>query len=280
MYFLFLKNKFKHFKICNYFNMSKYKIVNLFDKVFVTVAVFLVVYAWINFFIRDLITTFFLSLIFSFAIVFLIFYIYNRKKEKSSNTKKYIKDVDEKFLAFRLMNKTNQLCFLNKILQIHFPSKILTDTIVFKKEEKTHLIIIATDIERINEFNLINLLQGRKKVEVIEIICNDFDTNLNTKILCDTEIVFTTKKKLYDEYFFKHSTYPDCSNLNTKINAINIKQILKNFIMPTKAKSYFLCGLILIFSSLILPFHTYYLTFGSILLILSIICKLQPHFKR
>lgn len=271
---------FKHFKFCNHFHMSKYKIVNLFDKVFITITIFLVIYAWINFFIRDLFTTFVLSLIFSFAIVFLIFYLFNRKQEKTTNTKKYLKDVDEKFLSFRLLSKTEQLYLLNSIIKKDFSTRILSDSIVFKKNDKTHLIIIATDIEKINEFHFVNLLQGRKNVDIIEIICNDFDTNLNTKILSNTTVTFTTKKKLYDEYFFKTSTYPDCSKLNSKIKPISMKQILKNFIMPNKAKSYFLCGLILIFSSIILPYHTYYLIFGSTPLILSIICRLQPLFKR
>ena len=43
--------------------MSRFKIINLFDKIFVTSAIFLIIFAWINFYIRDLYTTFILSII-------------------------------------------------------------------------------------------------------------------------------------------------------------------------------------------------------------------------
>ena len=271
---------FKLFILCNNFDMSKYKIINLVDKLFITTAVFLIIYAWINFFIRDLLITFVLSLIFSFGVVSLIFYLYNRKKEKRANTKKYLTDVEQKFLAFRLLPKTSQLHLLYEIIKKSYSARILIDSIVYKKDGKTCTIIIETNVEKINNFNIVNLVQGKQNVDEIEIICNDYESIINKNFLSDTNIKFTTKKGLYDEYFFKHSIYPNCSMLNTKNRHVKIKQILKNFIMPSKAKSYFLCGLILIFSSIILPYHIYYLIFGSILLILSIACKLQPLFKR
>ena len=259
--------------------MSKYKVINLFDKLFVTISVFLIIYAWINFFIRNLIVTFFFSLIFSAAVVFLIFYIFNRKKEKTTKTKAYLKDIEEKFLAFRLMSKTNQLYLINSIIQKDYKSKIINNYIAYKTDSKTCLILIATNIEKLTEFDVINLLQSLPKVDIIEIICNESFGNVNMKILADTDIFFKTKKSLYDEYFFKHSIYPNCELLSTKKTHLNFKQIMKNFTTPNKAKSYFFCGLILIFSSIILPYHFYYLIFGSALLILSIICKLQPLFK-
>lgn len=260
--------------------MSKFKIVNLFDKIFVSVAVFLIIYAWINFFIRDLFTTFILSLIFSAGVVFLIFFIFNKRKEKTINTKKYLKDVDEKFLAFRLLNLKEQLILLKSIVEKNFTTRIIGENLVLKKDKKTQLVIIATSIQKIDEYSFVNLIKGTPKVDQIEIICNDFENNINTKIFKDTTIVFTTKKKLYDEYFFKYVIYPDCSNLNIQKGKIKLKEIMKNLFVPSKAKSYFLCGLILIFSSIILPYHTYYLIFGSTLLIFSIVCKLQPLFKR
>lgn len=259
--------------------MSKYKIINLFDKLFITCAVFLVVYAWINFFLRDLMTTFVLSLLFSFAIVYLIFFLFNKNQTKKANQKKYLTDIDQYFLAFRLMSKSNQLHLINTIIKIEQNTRILNDGIIYKKDNKTIMILIATAYEKISQFDFINLIQGKEKFDVIKIICNDYDSSINTQILTNTNIEFITKKKLFDEYFFKHSIYPKIDILNTKKSHPKMKEILKNFIAPNKAKSYFLCGLILIFSSIILPYHYYYLIFGSALMILSVLCKLQPLFK-
>lgn len=261
--------------------MSKFKVINLIDKVFISSSIFLVIYAWINFFIRDLWTTFILSLIFSFACVFLLFFIINKRNEKKSHTKEYYKDVEEKFLCFNLMSKSEKLDLLKSIISSGCECKKLTDSLLTTHGSKTTQIFIATNLGKLTQNHLINIISNRRQnVDIVKIVCEEFDQNLNTKILTNLEIEIINKKKLYDEYFLAKNTFPNCANLNRKNDRKKLKDVLKNFIVPQKAKSYFCCGLILIFSSIILPYHNYYLIFGSSLLILSIICKLQPIFKR
>ncbi len=259
--------------------MSKYKVINLFDKIFITVSIFLLIYAWINFFIRNLWTTFLLSLIFTFASVFILFHFLNKRDEKKTLSKKYIQEMEEKFLAFRLMSKLERFKFLKSVIEKTCECKKIKDSLVFEKNNKTYQILIALNREKLTQFDLINLIQNlEKNVNVLKIICCDFESNLNTKILKNLEIEIISKKKLYDEYFLLYNSFPDSSNLNIQKDQKKFKEILKNFFVSSKAKSYFLCGLVLIFSSIILPYHTYYLIFGSTLLIFSVICKLQPFF--
>ena len=237
-------------------------------------------YAWINFFIRNLWATFFLSLIFSFACVFLLFYILNLKNEKKKINKSYQKDLEEKFLAFQLMSKTGKLNLLKNIIQKRCECKKIKDSLFYELDNKNCQLIVATHIEKITQFELINLVSNlSKNIDILKIICCDFDHNLNLHILKNLEIKIIAKKQLYDEYFSPFNTFPDRTNLNTKKERKKLKEIVVNFFIPNKAKSYFLCGLILIFSSLILPYHYYYLIFGTTLLLFSIICKLQPAFK-
>ena len=156
----------------------------------------------------------------------------------------------------------------------------IKDSLIFTKDGKTTQLMLCLENEKVTLFNLYNLIQKlENNVDVLRIICNDFESNLNTKILKNLSIEFVAKKELYENYFLSQNLFPNCSNLNTENERRNFKIIIKNFINPKKSKSYFLCGLVLIFSSLILPFKTYYLVFGSTLLILSIVCKLQPIFK-
>ena len=261
--------------------MSKFKIINLFDKVFITIAVFLIVYAWLNFFVRNLWTTFVLSLIFTFALIFLLFYFSNKKREKKSNLKKHQKEVEEKFLAFRLLSKKQQLNLLNEIINKETICTKKMNHLVFRKDEKKHQLIVASHVEKLNQFELENLLQNLEKdTEILIVVCNEIFGNLNTKILNNLEIELVMKNELFKNYFSPHNVFPDCTNLKVEKPKIKLVDLMKNFFVPSKAKSYFLCGLVLIFSSIILPFHVYYLIFGSILLLFSIICKLQPLFKR
>lgn len=260
--------------------MSKFKIINLFDKIFITTSVFLLVYAWINFFIRDLWVTFFLSLIFSSACVFILFYLLNIRKEKKAINKEYLNDIEEKFLAFQLLDKNEKLNLIKSTLKSSCKCEKIKDSLLCSEENQIYQIMIETDCEKLSQFHLIKLTSQRaKNIERLVIICCGVEQNLNRKFLKNLEIVLVDKKQLYDIYFLPNKLFPDTSNLNTKTDRKKITEIAKNFFVPHKAKSYFLCGLILIFSSIILPFHFYYLIFGSTLLIFSIICRLQPCFN-
>lgn len=260
--------------------MSRYKMINVIDKIFITSAIFLIMFAWINFFIRNLWLSFVLSVLFSLAIVFILFHLTNKKQQKSISNQQHIRDMNEKFLAFLLLTKNNQLRLLKSIIEKDGECLKFKDSLITTKDNKTTQIMLCLENEKVSQFNLINFVRNTEKnVHVLKILCNNFENNLNTKILKNLTIEFVTKKELYENYFLPHNLFPDCSNLSTENERKNLKTIAKNFINPNKTKSYFLCGLVLIFSSIILPFKTYYLIFGSILLIFSILCKLQPIFK-
>lgn len=272
--------KLTHF--CNHLYMSKFKIVNLFDKIFVSVSIFLIIYAWLNFYIRNLFSTFILSLIFSSAIIFVLYYFLNKKQERVKLSKKSTDEMNKSFLSFRLTPKKEKLDLLYQIFSREYETKLDNGILSYVKDEKKHIVLIATHIDRINENELINLVDEFVNLDfdVIDIICQDVSQNINSNIFIDKKIVFLTKEKLYTDYFSKYSIFPDDSKIDTSITKLKFRDILKNFFLPEKARSYFFCGLILIFSSIILPYHIYYILFGSTLLIFAIVCKLLPKIKK
>ena len=272
--------KLTHF--CNHLYMSKFKIVNLFDKIFVSVSIFLIIYAWLNFYIRNLFSTFILSLIFSSAIIFVLYYFLNKKQERVKLSKKSTDEMNKSFLSFRLTPKKEKLDLLYQIFSREYETKLDNGILSYVKDEKKHIVLIATHIDRINENELINLVDEfvNLNFDVIDIICQDVSQNINSNIFIDKKIVFLTKEKLYTDYFSKYSIFPDDSKIDTSITKLKFRDILKNFFLPEKARSYFFCGLILIFSSIILPYHIYYILFGSTLLIFAIVCKLLPKIKK
>ena len=261
--------------------MSKYKIINLIDKLFISICIFLVIYAWINFFIRNLYLTFLLSLIFTFACVFLLYFFINKKQTKKVASKNYLRDIEEKFLAFRLLSKENKILFISKILSLAYKTEIKNNLLCYYKNDKKHLVIIATNFEKLNEYEFINLLEEiPNKVDCIDIICNNYTPSINVNILKDIKTNFITKKNLYEDYFLKNQIFPDTSKINKETHKVKLKDLMINFFAPHKAKSFFFCGLILIFSAIILPYHYYYLIFGTLFLISSIICKIKPLITR
>lgn len=261
--------------------MTRFWLVNLIDKIFVTVAVFLIIFAWINFYINNLWTTFLLSLIFSFAIVFLLYYFLGKKQEKVNFSKQEIDEMNKCFLAFRLMNRADQQNLIKKLL-IEEKRCNETDILIknkklfYKDELGNHLIIIATNTPKIDDNEFINLINEyyENKFDCYEIICNECYV-LNKNILKDKKITFITQKDLYKR--LKASNLcPNTEFLNLSSTKFKFKDIAKSMFLPSKAKSYFLCGLILIFSSIILPFNFYYIIIGSMLMLFAIICKILP----
>lgn len=69
---------------------------------------------------------------------------------------------------------------------------------------------------------------------------------------------------------------PDISTLEKKKTTIkeNLKTILSNLMYKKNAKSFFISGLLIIFSSLFTPFKTYYYTISLILFSVAITCIL------
>jgi len=255
--------------------MSKFFIINLIDRLFVSVCVFLTIFAWINFYTRNLWVSFILGIIFSFACLFLLYYFINRKNEKKVKTKKQIEKMNLCFLSFRLMNNSEQLQFLISILKLK-DFEIKDGILLYEKEGKTYAMISATNLNVFTENDFLNIVQATKnlKADFVYIISQKFD-NFNTKILKNIEYNLLSKEKLFKDFFEKENIFPDTSELNTNVIKPKFIDLLSNMFIPSKAKSYFVCGLVLIFSSIILPYHTYYVVFGSMLLLFAIICKLK-----
>lgn len=262
--------------------MNKQKLVNLIDKIFITCAIFLIIYAWVNFYLRDLWITFFTSLIFTFASVFILFYFTNKKQTKTLTSLKQKETINTNFLAFKLMPTKEKIKLLNTVLSKTFLTTCKNNKIKFTdNNNKKNIVILATNYNIITDKDLLNILDENleENLDIINIVCEDISTSLNHKILNNLEIKFITKKELYLNYFLKHNSFPNLLNLNLKNNNLKFKDIINNLFKPEKAKSYFFCGCVLIFSSIILPYLYYYLIVGTILLLFALICKILPKVK-
>ncbi len=318
------------------FGMSKYGLVNLIDKIFITVGVFLLLFAWINFYLHSLWVSFVLSLIFCFGVVYLIFFLVGQKNKKAALTRQNDQEMNRLFLNFRLNPKSERLKLLKEILvrelcmqnkdyikkdfenvvekkaialgensvknceEVNKLNKNLTKNaknsikngekcenfvnlingmLTFTINNKKHLVVLATQYEKIYEHDLINIVDEFLDLnfDEIDIVCAGVE-NVNANIFLDKKINFIDKFTLY-QLFKKHNIYPKCDNIKTDHDKIRFVEILKHMFVPAKAKGYFLCGLVIIFSSIILPYHIYYLVFGSVLMLFSIACKLMPKFS-
>lgn len=256
--------------------MSKFKVVNLIDKLFVSISIFLICYAWVNFYIRSLWTTFFISLFLTACLVFILYHFLTKKNERKRTSAKENAEINKNWLVFKLLPQKERVDFLKTVLEKNYSCELHDNILTYKKDDKFHLVIFASQFDVLKQNDLLNLLADFvfSKVDVIDIVCSDAQS-LNTKIFKDKEINIINKQKLYD-IFKSANLFPKIDNLNLEANKIKFKDIVKGMFSSNKARSYFLCGLVLIFSSIILPYHVYYLIFGSMLLLFAVICKIMP----
>ena len=255
--------------------MSKFKIVNILDKLFIACAIFLIAFAWINFYIRNLWTTFFIALALSISICFIINFFSEKKEAKVINKKTTEEKINNSFFNFKLMTREEKFKVLSNVFK-DYELKIRLGNLFAKLGEKNCQIILATHIDILNQNLLINLLdEHAKNADKYIILCNE-DATTNKNIYKDREIEIINKLKLY-ELFEANNCVPNGENINSKINKPSFRELFSLMFARKKAKGYFFCGLILIFSSIILPYHRYYLIIGSMLLSFSVVCKLKKN---
>ena len=256
--------------------MSRFKIVNTFDRIFVSICVFLLIYAWINFFVRNLWFSFVFALILSSAILFVLFYLLEKSKTKKNLMKTRAANIEQNFLCFRLMRLKEKLEFVKNILSVAHDAKVFKDSVIFSEDTEQSQVFIATNERVLSEQSLYSIIEKiEKETKNVYIICESMNPNLCCSPLKNINIKFLDKVSFYDEYLTKSPTPLDTSKLNMPVKK-TFKIILQNVFIPNKAKQYFFYGIILIFSSLILPYTTYYLIFGSLFLLFAIACKLRP----
>lgn len=260
--------------------MSKFWIINLFDKLFVGITIFLITFAWINFYLRDLWISFVVGLVFAFSLSFILFSLFEKRKNKNLSRKTYIEEVDKNYLAFQLSSLSDKIDLMSKIISVKNEVISKNKVLIYKCNGLLNLMLFPKKTT-ISQNDLIEILSNEnlKGIDVVNIVCEK-SNNLNLKILNNVTINIIDKIKLFDNYFSYHKIFPNTSFINQKSTMFDLKSAIFTMFDSNHTKPYFFCGLILIFSSLIIPYQPYYIVVGSMLLLFSLISKILPKFKK
>lgn len=254
--------------------MSKFKVINLLDKIFIVFCVFLLSYTWINFYLRNIKLTFFISCITTSAVCFLLFYFPNKKQLKVKQTNAQLEEIEKNYIAFKFLPLPEQCKIITQCFDLE--SEIFPQ--FFKKEND--IFCLSANNEILSENTFLNLVAIAKNFgfDSLFIICKDCVSNLKLNLLKGRNIYIIDKTKLHEK-FVSCGIKLDTTEINLDAEKFKFKDFAKSMFCPVKAKSYFICGLILLFSSIILPYNYYYIIFGSMLILFAIICKILPKIK-
>ncbi|MBQ8522383.1 MAG: hypothetical protein IJ458_01820 [Clostridia bacterium] len=258
--------------------MSKFKFVNIIDTIFLSVTTFLIIFAWIQFFIKNFMLSLVISTIISITVIFVIKWFKSKKhsaKQNQLNTNSRLACFK---LAIQTMPSTKLTTTIKKLIPSKYLPKINKGDISFVKDNSTHTFTFHYSSE-LSEAKLLELIKTKKSNNLV-IFCSHFnqDTIAIANAFKNKHIELINLEQLF-EIFNNKNIEIDTSHIDLNKHKITLREILKNSLSRNKSKGYFISGLVLLFTSLIIPYRLYYVIFSSILFLLSLVCRFKPTAK-
>ncbi len=251
-------------------NKSKFSIIS--DLIFLIFSIFTLAFLSLAFYIGSLALNIIISGLITFLTVSIIKILTDKKNFKKSLTLKRCSEIDSLALSFSLMTDYEQLEFLQSL----FSNNYVLDKKTKCLKNSNDKVISYTENE-INQQTMINLTRNYKNCKNLTIFCINFDKKAlkSVNFIENLAINIYDKIDLYDLCVEKNKLPKKIENTITKTS--KLKLILSNIISESKSKGYLICGILILFNSLFLPTKIYYRLIGTILIILSIICKLNKY---
>ena len=254
--------------------MSKFKFVNILDIVFLIIFTFLIVFAWVQFFVKHLVLSLFISLILCGGIVFISRYIKSKKHLKYQLKQKQNEDFIKFKLTIQTMPTQQLISLIKKLIPSSYVPKSIKCDLHFIKNNSKHIFTFCYN-EILTENKLLELIKTKKSSN-LTVFCASFDKSIKhiASAFKNIKIGIIDLEQLY-QIFNYNNILIDNSNIDLTNSKLTIKDILKNSLSRSHAKGYFISGLILLFTSLIVPFKLYYVIFSSTLFVLTILCMFK-----
>lgn len=235
-------------------------------------------FAWVQFFVKSL----FLSLFVSVLLTFTLMVVIRIFKARKYNTQQLILSNNVNLVKFKLAIQTMPTLKLARIIKelipIEYSPKIAKNTITFVKNGSTYTFVLHYSSE-LNDASILEILKTINCDNIV-IFCSSYSKQAKeiSTSFSNISVELINLEQLY-EIFHKNNIKISTDNICLNQPKTTLKQILKRFISREKSKGYFISGLILLISSMLVPYKIYYLVFSSILIILSLACRIKPSHK-
>lgn len=253
------------------FDIKKIKLYLLIDFLFFNFSFFLILFAWVRFLTRNVLSSVIISIIILIVANFVKNALMSKKENVRNETKSKQNELETGMLT--LLSSTNQsnLEFFLKVFSKFKDAKIENEFIVF--EDK----IVYVDFTK----KIINLESAIKKIPIamslkkkeLLLLCYGFDTKdrIFVENLKGINVKIVEKNEIFNLLFIPSNIFPE-KIFETKSNAkLKFKQILKMSFKKDKAKKYFLSGILVFFCSLIVKNNIFYVLMSSIMFCFALI---------
>ena len=251
----------------------------IIDNLSISLLIGIIAYSWCQFYIHSVCISALIALIF-FASAILICWLITKeitKKQKlNKQAKENINAISEKL---QFLSADKQILWLKQSIYQDLEVEIKTNFIYYDKK----IIYNALTYDNLNQNDFYKIMQeitlyySPYDFEKIEILCSSFSKELLTYVkslnIC---VVLTNKVSAIQKYKLCAFSLP--CDIKIVCPVKNYKYFIEYALSPARTKSYLLLGIILVLSSFFVIYKLYYLIFGTMLLVLSII-TLSKHLK-
>ena len=249
----------------------KNKLAFLIDEIFKLIIIFFISLVffkatslpfWLCIFLSSLLT------------IFLCVILYFLKTKRYAKKQLKINEINE------IYNLKEQFSYASDTEIQHYLKKLFNAELNYKKEltinNKSTIISYNFDNHILNTEDIKHIYKQNKnrKINKVIILCNDYNDECKSfiKNFQKIEYEIVDIEELYINYIKPQNNFPTFEVEKVAKEKFSFSKFKKYAFNKRKSKTYFLCGIILLFSSYLVPLKIYYLTFSALMFISSLLC--------
>lgn len=254
----------------NYF-MERSNFAKFLDNIALATLCFIFLYITINKYIKNIWLKLSICLLITFVFIKIVRHFQNKRFNKLGIKNEEIRQIETLNFELRSMTKIKQNQTIKKLLSDNFSE--YKNSFFITKNSVAILNKLDTDFASNSDIFFIlshSKFLEEKQIKEVAIFCNNIDKNIMQikSKNCSFKITYITPELIYS-LFKIQNLIPE--NLSEKPQKVK-KKVLKPFIFAkNQAKYLFRCSLAIFFISLFVPFSRYYITIGTITLIVSLV---------
>ena len=255
--------KFKNF-LSN--AIKNFSLAHIFDWLFLNLCIFLFLFAWIRFVSKSFAAAATITTVILIVANVAKFCFFPQKKPEKSQ-KQLGKLSSDFFVNYMSLNAKERAALVGN----SFGKRVKNGLYL----SENRLVLVALEQKPLDIAMALNCAKFAVKNEVatLVVLCqaglkDDINLlqsikNVKIEILCGSEAY---------EYFCKHSSPPQTCLVTGQRSKITFKDLANEAVEPSKAKKYFLSGLLVFFCSLVVRYNIYYVLMSSAMFFLSLMC--------
>lgn len=246
--------------------------------------IYLVLFVWIRYFVRQLWLSSLISIIVTLVLYAVLFFLSKKRKIKFGLKLKEKEDAENMFLSLSFSDSPMDFFYKMAKTKHHDLTKHKNYlTIDYKLEKVKTVLWFDGSFEGLTVPRLCSIYSKIKKEKATKLVicCYEIsDKNLSSFLHNFEEKIFILDRyQSYEKLYKLYNVYPTITKSYTKKKALAFKDMLYYSFNKKRTKGYIFSAFILILSSLFVRSSIYYCLISSLLIVFALISQFNTHFN-